>query len=134
MTARYTVFLTHDARMDSTEIQNYLAQNYHPDKADAFEAALFNEFLLMLSKTPKHKVVSSPSRAFHTSLTAKYEVRCTTFRPTKKGAAYLVFYVVKDFPVPNPEPTTDYPAGEVYVATIRSAYMAPLTQEEIDKL
>jgi plasmid stabilization system protein ParE len=128
MNKRYRVFLTTRARINSNEIQAYLAREVGPEVADAWEDGFENVFLIGLSKFPHLQIVRPATN------TNPIEVRKSTYRTTKKGAGYSVFYMIEEFPTPNPEPTTDYLAGAVYILMIRPASMAPLTQEEIDKL
>jgi plasmid stabilization system protein ParE len=128
MTKRYRVFLTAEARMNSNEIQAYLARERGHEVADAWEEQFENVFLIRLSKIPHLQIVRPATKI------NPIELRVSVYRATKKGAGYYVYYNIKEFPTPNPEPTTDYQAGVLNIVAIHPASMAPLTQEEIDKL
>jgi plasmid stabilization system protein ParE len=128
MTARYRVFLTAKARANNSEIQAYLARVRGPETADAWEDQFENVFLIALSKVPHLQIVRPATN------TNPIEVRRAVYRPRKKGAGYYVFYTIEEFVRPNPEPTTDFLAGAVYIVAIRPASMEPLTDEEINSL
>jgi hypothetical protein len=99
-----------------------------PETADAWEDNFENTFLVDLSKFPHQKIIR-PATA-----SGQQDLRQVLYRPTKKGVGYHVFFTVEDFVRPNPEPTTDYLAGVVYIVAIRPASMEPLTEEEIAAL
>jgi plasmid stabilization system protein ParE len=128
MTARYKVIVTPKAQRNSRDIQSYLVENYSPEKADDWEERFLNVFLISLSKMPHHKIVRPATNLYPNPL------RRALYRPTKSGASYYVYFSIEEFTRPNPEPTTDFVAGIVYVSGVRSASMAPLSDEEIDQL
>jgi plasmid stabilization system protein ParE len=128
MTARYKVIITPKGQADNHFIQSYLIENYGPEKADKWEERFFNTFLPQLSKTPHFKVVS------HETVVFPLPVRCALYCPTKSSAGYHVYLTIEEFQRPDPEPTQTFIAGIVKIIGIRSASMAPLTEEEIDTL
>jgi plasmid stabilization system protein ParE len=128
MTARYKVIVTPKGQADSRAIQDYLVERSGPEVADSWEEGFLTTFLIGLSKFPHLQIVRPATN------TNPIEVRKSLYRSTKRGAGYYVFYTIEEFARPNPEPTTDYQAGIVWVVAVRPSAMAPLTQEEIDKL
>jgi hypothetical protein len=126
MTARYKVFLMPPAVADSKNVQMYLVENYSPEKADEWENGFLNTFLQGLSKVPHHKIVRPATGKF------PLPVRCLTYRTTKKGAGYFVYFNIEEFQRPDPEPPYEFFAGIVRVIGIVPAAQAPLTEEEID--
>jgi hypothetical protein len=124
MTARYRVMLMPFARADDRAIQTWFVSNQDYERADQWEEG-FTRFLRTLTRTPHHKVVSPATLEFPDP------IRSIVYRPTRKGAAYTIYFTIEEAQRPDPEPDEDYFAGIVRVIGIRPASALPLTDEEI---